>query len=76
MKRRWIVAGTVLAVWACGQGADGDASAVDTLTRRQKDSIVSTLPIPGSGGVGRALDAQDASRERAAALDSILAGGR
>lgn len=43
----------------------------DTLTRRQKDSIISTLPIPGAAGVGRALDASDAAAERARRLDSI-----
>lgn len=76
MKRGWVVVCAVLGTWACGQGAESGASAADTLSRRQKDSIISTMPIPGSRGVGRALDAQDASRERAAALDSILAGGR
>jgi hypothetical protein len=76
MKRGWIVAAAVMGVWACGQSAGDAASAADTLTRREKDSIIATLPIPGAGGVGRALDAQDASRERAAALDSILAGSR
>ena len=74
MKRGWIVAGAVLGVCACGQAAESGVSAADTLTRREKDSIISTMPIPGAGGVGRALDAQDASRERAAALDSILGG--
>jgi hypothetical protein len=57
--------------WACGQ-AGGDAQTdADTLSRRQRDSIISTMPIPGARGVGRALDAQDAARERAAQLDSI-----
>jgi hypothetical protein len=74
--RRWIVTAALLGMWACGRGGGDAASSSDTLTRREKDSIISTMPIPGAGGVGRALDAQDASRERAAALDSILAGGR
>jgi hypothetical protein len=76
MKRAWIVTAALLSVWACGQGAGDAASSADTLTRRQKDSLIATMPIPGAGGVGRALDAQDRSRERAAALDSILAGSR
>ena len=60
-----------LAAGACG-AADGDsASAADTLTRRQKDSLISTMPIPGAGAVGKALDAQDALNERAADHDSI-----
>lgn len=76
MKRALVVAAAMLGAWACGQSAGEAANDADTLTRRQKDSIIATLPIPGSRGVGRALDAQDASRERAAALDSILAGSR
>lgn len=76
MKRGWIVAAAVLGVGACGQSAGDAASSADTLTRRQKDSLIATMPIPGARGVGRALDAQDRSRERAAALDSILAGAR
>jgi hypothetical protein len=41
------------------------------LTRRQKDSAVANLPVPGARGVGRALDVLEASEARAAALDSI-----
>ncbi len=76
MKRGVVVAAVVLGLWACGQSAGDAANSADTLTRRQKDSIIATMPIPGAGGVGRALDAQDRSRERAAALDSILAVSR
>lgn len=73
MKRILITAATVLAVGACGEGAGDDAqTAADTLTRRQRDSLISEMPLPGAGGVGRALDAQDRARERAEALDSIL----
>ncbi|MCA9737925.1 MAG: hypothetical protein R3E98_01850 [Gemmatimonadota bacterium] len=50
-----------------------ETAAVDepasTLTRRQKDSLVSTLPLPGARGVGTALRAQDAAAERARRLD-------
>lgn len=80
VKRCLIVVAVALSCWACGRGADdaqgaaSTASATDTLTRRQKDSLISTMPVPGAGAVGRALDAQDASRARAAALDSILNG--
>jgi hypothetical protein len=73
-----IVAGALFTLWACSGKGDGSQNvsdaqrAVDTLTRRQKDSLISTMPVPGAGAVGRALDAQDATRARAAALDSIL----
>ncbi len=75
MKRGWIVAAVLLGVWACGSAcgssAGGTQSAADTLTRRQKDSLISTMPIPGASGVGRALDAVDQAAARAAAHDTI-----
>ena len=65
------VAAVSLLAGACS-GSDGDtASATDTLTRRQKDSLISTMPIPGAGAVGRALDAQDRANARTADHDSI-----
>jgi hypothetical protein len=48
----------------------------DTLTRRQRDSISATLPIPGARGIGGALSASDAARARAAQHDSALASPR
>ena len=72
MKRVLVAAVAVLSVGACGQSAGDAQTAVDTLTRRQKDSLISEMPLPGAGAVGRALDAQDLARERAEALDSIL----
>jgi hypothetical protein len=70
-KRALALAVAALVMSACGP-SDGDGQvAADTLTRRQRDSIISTMPIPGARGVGRALDAQDATRARANALDSF-----
>ena len=43
----------------------------DTLTRRQKDSITATLPLPGAGSVGRALRASDDAQERADRLERL-----
>ena len=71
MKRAPIVAVAVLSVWACGESAGDAQTAADTLSRRQKDSIVANLPIPGSGAVGRAMDAVDRADARAADHDSI-----
>ena len=70
--RAALAAAVAVGLWACGQGGGDAESAADTLTRRQRDSIISTMPIPGARGVGRALDAQDAARARADQLDSIL----
>jgi len=48
-----------------------DTSAVDTLTRRQKDSLVAEMPLPGAGGVRRAIDGVDAANARTSRFDSI-----
>jgi hypothetical protein len=76
MKRLLVVSMTVLGVFACGGGAgsseeDGTETASDTLTRRQRDSLVSTMPLPGASGIGRAQEAADRARERAEVHDSI-----
>ena len=66
---------TALTILFTGCYGSGDASAgnaADTLTRRQKNEIISTLPIPGASGVGRALRATDLAAERAQAHDSLL----
>ena len=71
MKRGLVVAVVLLGVWACGSSAGDAQSAADTLTRRQKDSLIATMPIPGASGVGRALDAVDQAAARAAEHDTI-----
>jgi hypothetical protein len=76
MKRLLVVAMTVLGVWACGRSTGsgeggGTETASDTLSRRQKDSLVSTMPLPGASGIGRAQEAADRARDRAEAHDSI-----
>ena len=66
---------TILSVGCYGSGDSSAGNAADTLTRRQKNEIISTLPIPGARGVGRALDVSDRLADRAQAHDS-LAGAR
>ena len=62
---------TVLSI-GCSLGGDASATnAADTLTRRQKNEIIRTLPILGARGVGRALDATDQLADRAQRHDSL-----
>ena len=62
----------LMALAGCSGGApQGEATDTDTLTRRQKDSLISTMPIPGAGAVGTALDAADKAEERARQLDTM-----
>lgn len=61
-----------LVLAACGghSGASG-AAARDTLTERQRDSILARSRIPGASGVGRALQAADSTNARIRATDSV-----
>ncbi len=80
MRLRTIVATLALAaVTACSSPpSESNRQEIDrdTLTRRQKDSIIAEMPLPGAGGVGRALEAQDAANARARLHDSIAGGNR
>lgn len=73
MKVRFVLALlAALGVWACGRTAEpAKTNDADTLTRRQKDSIVSTLPIPGAGRIQDAQRATDRAAERAARHDTL-----
>ncbi len=75
MRRLVVVALAVLGVGACGRPAAQGASAAkvdrDTLTRRQKDSIVGTMPLPGASKIGDAQRAVDKLNANSARLDSI-----
>ncbi|HEX6307421.1 MAG TPA: hypothetical protein VFZ69_04480 [Longimicrobiales bacterium] len=63
----------LLMLAACsGEGTQSDTAARDTLTRRQRDSIIGASRLPGARGVQRALEASDSAAARNAAMDSIL----
>jgi hypothetical protein len=64
----------VLALAACG-GDSKDKQAVnrDTLTERQKDSILANSRIPGASGVKRAMTAADSTSAGARRADSVAA---
>lgn len=42
----------------------------DTLTQRQKDSLLAQSKIPGASGVGRAMTAADSASSRVRAADT------
>lgn len=61
---------------ACDSGdAEREAVPPDSMTQRQRDSVIGESRLPGAQGVRGALDASDAADARAAALDSV-SGGR
>ncbi len=66
---------TILAIGCDTLSQASAGEAADTLTRRQKNEIITTLPVPGARGVGRALEASDLAAARALTHDT-LAGAR
>ncbi len=78
MKRQFLATtALIICATACTGGGSSDRQeAFDTLTRRQRDSLAAMLPVPGAKSVLRALDALDASQDRAERHDSLAAGAR
>ncbi|MGB7211353.1 MAG: hypothetical protein WBC97_01890 [Gemmatimonadales bacterium] len=76
---RILIIALVLAA-ACG-GASGNASATngsaaaaakpDSLTRRQKDSILANSRVPGAAGVRSAMKVADSTSAHINALDTV-----
>ena len=61
----------MLAAACSGKAGSGRANARDTLTERQRDSILARSRIPGASGVGAALRAADSTNARVRAADSV-----
>ena len=56
---------------ACGGKTTRSAADTDSLTERQRDSILARSRIPGASGVGKALNAADSTNARIRATDSV-----
>ena len=68
-----VIVSALLLASCSGKGEEegGGATAVaDTLTRRQRDSIIANSKLPQAGAVGRALGAADAAAAARRAQDS------
>ncbi|MGH2627718.1 MAG: hypothetical protein ACRDHY_13830 [Anaerolineales bacterium] len=65
----------LLTVTACGGSDSGSQQTVnrDTLTQRQKDSILAKSSIPGASAVGRAMRAADSTSAGIRRADSVAA---
>lgn len=71
---RRILIPCLVALAACSGGeppADAEGPPSDSITQRQRDSVIGESNLPGARGVRGALDASDAAAARAAALDSL-----
>ncbi len=58
-------------VAACARSDRPKAGTADTLTRRQRDSILGASRLPGAHGIQGALRAQDSAAAQNARADSI-----
>jgi len=69
--RTWAILVGAVAL-ACGSGGQNTSKVNrDTLTERQKDSILAKSSIPGASAVGRAMNAADSTSARVTASDSV-----
>jgi len=73
MKSILLVA-PLCAVLACGSDKSGQTGQTvnrDTLTERQKDSILANSKIPNARAVGRAMNAADSMSARIRSSDTV-----
>jgi len=61
----------LLAACSGGKTAKSSAAETDSLTERQRDSILAQSRIPGASGVGSAMRAADSASARVRATDSV-----
>jgi hypothetical protein len=63
---------SLAALAGCGGGAKPKAAAAtDSLSERQRDSILAKSRIPGANAVGKAMTAADSTSARVRATDTI-----
>jgi hypothetical protein len=70
---RILTIGLIAAFAACGGGGSGGSkrSASDTLSERQRDSILAKSSIPGASAVGKAMTAADTMSARVRVSDTV-----
>lgn len=60
-----------LASAGCAKSEAPKMQNADTLTQRQRDSVIGASKLPGAQGIAKAQAAQDAENARTAKADSI-----
>lgn len=73
MRRAAILRCTIAAcaIAACSHAPKPAAASADTLTVRQRDSVLGASRIPGARGIQRAMRAADTTNAQTARTDSI-----
>jgi hypothetical protein len=62
---------SVCVILGCGSDKAGQTVDRDTLTQRQKDSILANSKIPNARAVGRAMNAADSMSARIRSSDTV-----
>lgn len=70
MRARQVVAVGLLCA-ACGGQAQKSSAAEDSLSERQRDSMLAKSRIPGASGVGKAMRVADSTSAGIRATDSV-----
>jgi uncharacterized protein YcfL len=70
VMRRYLVVAPILGFVLAGCSSDTGGNRRDTMTQRQKDSVLAKTGLPGAQGVGKALNAADSAKARQARIDS------
>jgi len=71
MRARSLTIALALLAACSGGKTDKSAAAGDSLTERQRDSILAQSRIPGASGVGKAMRAADSTNARIRATGSV-----
>jgi hypothetical protein len=72
MRQRVRLFSVLVVILGAGCSRSDTASGrTDTLTQRQKDSVLGQSQLPGAHAVTRALGAADSASARSARLDSV-----
>ena len=71
MNKRGVALLLACVLAACADSGADSALQRDSLTRRQRDSVIANSKLPGAQGVKGALNAADAAAARQQAADTI-----
>ena len=71
-----VILSAVVLASCSGKKDESAAAAPDTLTRRQRDSVIANSKLPYAGAARRAMGAADAASAQARAQDSAAAALR
>ena len=72
MTRRYGWAVVALSVSLAGCAGSDTGNRRDTMTQRQRDSVLGQTGLPGARGITKALSASDSMKARTARADSAI----